>query len=98
MVLRKELGEGETAVITLALKVNADLVVLDDLAARNVAAELGLSVTGTLGVLLAAYKKGYIPDLNNAISELKASGFRLSESMSESILQYPHPESRQSRA
>lgn len=86
MVLRKELGAGETAVIALVLKIKADLVILDDLAARNVAAELGLKVTGTLGILLAAHKKGHLPDLQGAVSDLKASGFRISDSVIASIL------------
>ena len=82
MVLRKELGAGETAVIALAYRIQADLVILDDLAARNVAAELGLNVTGTLGLLLAAHKKGLLPDLTGAIRSLNGSGFRISESVS----------------
>ncbi len=45
MMLRKELGDGETAVITLALRINADLVVLDDLAARK---GLGSALHNTL--------------------------------------------------
>lgn len=86
MVLRKELGAGETAVIALAVKTKADLVILDDLAARNVAAELGLNVTGTLGVLLAAHKKGYLSDLQGAVSALRTSGFRISDQMIAFIL------------
>lgn len=45
MILRKELGTGETAVIALALKLNADLIILDDLAARNVANGLNINLT-----------------------------------------------------
>ena len=86
MVLRKELGAGETAVIALAVKIGADLVILDDLAARNVAIELGLNVTGTLGILLAAYKKEKLSDLQGAMTELKASGFWISDQLIASIL------------
>lgn len=85
MVLRKELGDGETAVIALALRSKADLVVLDDLAARNVAMELGLNITGTLGVLVAAHKKGILPDLNHAIKDLEAAGFRISDAVMQSV-------------
>lgn len=88
MVLRKELGAGETAVIALAVREKADLVILDDLAARNVAMELGMNVTGTLGVLLGAHKKGLLPDLQAALRELQASGFRISESVIASILKF----------
>jgi predicted nucleic acid-binding protein len=88
MVLRKELGAGETAVIALAVRVKADLVILDDLAARNVAVELGLPVTGTIGVLLAAYQKRILPDLQGVVNALKSSGFRISDSILTSILKF----------
>ncbi len=91
MVLRKELGAGETAAIALALRVDADLVILDDLAARNVAAELGLNVTGTLGVLLAAHKKGLLDDIEKSINALIACGFRLSDTLVRLILKEIQP-------
>ncbi len=86
MILRKELGAGETAAIALAFRIQADLIILDDLAARNVAVELGMNVTGTLGVLLAAHKKGILKDLRHAISLLEDSGFRISNTLVTSIL------------
>ena len=87
MILRKELGDGETAVIALAVKTEADLVILDDLAARSVAAELGLKITGTIGLLLAAHRKGILPDLKKAVDALKLSGFRLSDAVTASIIE-----------
>jgi hypothetical protein len=77
MVLRKELGAGETAAVTLALKTQADLVVLDDLQARLVAAGLGLRVTGTLGILAAAHRRGLLADLAAALSALQQAGFHV---------------------
>ena len=78
---RKELGAGETAVIALAITVHADLVVLDDLQARLVAVGLGLSLTGNLGVLLAAHRIGLLPDIREAVRQLQESGFRLSAAL-----------------
>lgn len=75
--LRKDLGPGETAVIALALKTNADLVILDDLQARLVAASLGLNLTGTLGVMLAAHQAGYLADIKDALQQLVRVGFRV---------------------
>jgi predicted nucleic acid-binding protein len=77
MALRKELGAGETAVLALAYKSGADLVILDDLQARLVAAELGLKITGTLGVLLAAHQQGLEPNLPQALTDLQAAGFHV---------------------
>jgi len=81
MALRKELGAGETAVITLAYKSHADLVILDDLQARLVACAMGLRITGTLGVLLAANHKSLLPDIVPAIQKLQQCGFRISDTL-----------------
>jgi predicted nucleic acid-binding protein len=76
--LRPELGRGETAAISLAYESEADLIILDDLQARLVAAGLGLRVTGTVGVLIAARKEGYGPDIEETIRLLDIAGFRMS--------------------
>jgi hypothetical protein len=78
MILRKELGSGETAALALAVKTGTDLIVLDDLQARLVAAGLGLKITGTAGVILAAHQAGFEPDLGRALHDLVAAGFHLS--------------------
>ena len=54
------LHRGELEAIQLAQEVNADLVLLDDLLARNKAKELNISVMGTLGIFLFACRQGYI--------------------------------------
>jgi len=59
-ILRDKLGKGESEVIVLALEIKADLVGLDDLEARKIAKKLGLSVIGTIGIILLAKKKGII--------------------------------------
>ena len=77
MALHRELGAGETAAITLAFTTQADLVVLDDLGARIVAGGLGLRITGTLGVLMAARRGGIIDDLDAVLADLQQAGFRI---------------------
>ena len=86
MALRKELGAGETAAIALAFKTRADLVILDDLQARIVATGLGLAITGTLGVLLAAQRAGFLMDLNTALTKLRDVGFRVPSELSASMI------------
>jgi uncharacterized protein len=85
MVLRRELGAGETAAVSLAHASGADLVVLDDLQARLVAQGLGLTVTGTLGILLAAQQKGLLDDLPGALKRLQDAGFRISTELLKTI-------------
>ena len=85
MSLRKELGAGETAAITLAFKRQADLIILDDLQARLVATGIGLNITGTLGILVAAHHSGFIPDLKDSIRKLQEVGFRISQQLIERL-------------
>ena len=80
------LDEGESEVIVLALEVKASLVLLDDREARLQAKRLGLRVTGTLGVLLRAKKLGLIESLREELNKLKKTGFRISRSLEEEIL------------
>jgi predicted nucleic acid-binding protein len=70
------LGAGESAAIGRALEIGAALVA-DDLAARHHAASLGLTVIGTLGVLVRAKRLHLLPAVLPLIEQLRASGHRL---------------------
>lgn len=85
MAFRRELGAGESAVLSLALVTKADLVVLDDLQARLVAAELNLSITGTLGVLVAAQQRGLIQSARDEARKLQTAGFRIHPALIEAL-------------
>ena len=55
------LHRGELEVMVLAQESSADLVLLDDLAARNKAKRrFGLKIMGTVGVVQLAYTKGHL--------------------------------------
>ena len=55
------LHRGELEAMVLAQECRADLVLLDDLAARNKAKRrFGLKIMGTVGVVHLAYSKGHI--------------------------------------
>ena len=57
---KAKLHDGEVEVMILAQERNADLVILDDNAAKKTAKYLGLTVTGTLGVLVKGKRQGII--------------------------------------
>ena len=65
---------------------HADLVVLDDLQARLVATSLGLGLTGTLGVLVAAHRVGILSDLRPAFAALQECGFRVSQQIIDDLV------------
>jgi uncharacterized protein len=48
---------------------------VDERAGRRAAAALGLSVVGTLGVLLAAKRMGHIAEVRPLVDELLRQGF-----------------------
>ena len=71
------LDEGERAAIALAAAIGADLVLMDDRAGVAAAYRHGLTVTGTLGVLDLAARRGLV-DLSIAFAKLKATKLPLS--------------------
>ncbi len=59
VALLEELADrGETEAITLALELNADLLLVDDRDARSLAKKLGLQVMGTWGVIALTKYRG----------------------------------------
>jgi predicted nucleic acid-binding protein len=68
---------GESSAIALAMEVPEAILVLDDGDARKYAQSLKLKITGTLGILLNAYSRGLLPDIEQVVSSLRGVGFRL---------------------
>lgn len=68
------LDRGEAAVIQLALDQGIQRVCIDETKGRLVAEAVGLSVTGTLGLLGRAKILGFIPALRPLIDRIMAAG------------------------
>ncbi len=81
----EKLQAGEQAAILLAESMKADIILLDEKAARRVAAERGLRVTGILGVLVEAATRGLV-ELASAIDRLRMTNFRSSPSLLKATL------------
>lgn len=73
------LGDGETAVLAHALANSNSGVILDDRAARNVAAAFGISCQGTLAVVIFAKAHGLIPAARPVVEQLRQHGMYLSD-------------------
>jgi predicted nucleic acid-binding protein len=69
-----ELDKGEKATLLAAMAEKADLILMDEKLGRNMAEYLGLSVMGTLGVLLKARKVGLIESFRDAASLMRTRG------------------------
>ncbi len=78
------LGKGEADVIALASQTGIK-VIIDDLKARRAAENMGLKLTGTIGVLLKAERSGLITSAHEKVRELKEKGFYVSEQLLEDI-------------
>jgi len=87
--LNERLGQGESEAIALAVELNADVVILDDFAARKAAMELGLKVKGTLGIIkkLLEENKIKIEDINKLYETLKKIGFRVRREIFKNIFE-----------
>lgn len=84
--LAADLGRGEAGVLALALESTNPLVILDDAVGRRAAVLLGLPLTGTLGLLVDAKKKGLIPAVLPALDELDRLRFRVSSATRLAVL------------
>ena len=80
------LGEGET--IALAKERRARLVIMDDRKGYILAKALGITVIGTLGVILLAYKSGMISNMKNELDNLRESGFWFSNRLYQELIKY----------
>ena len=69
------LDQGESEAITLALELPASLLLVDELAARKIARQHGLAITGVVGVLIDAKDSGLIVAIKPLFGKLVAAGF-----------------------
>lgn len=78
-VLRLDLDIGEAESIVLACELNAMLLLVDELLARNIAESLGVKISGTVGVLLKAKKMGLISKIKPNLDELRNKNVWISD-------------------
>jgi len=86
LLFKEFVDDGEAEAITLALEINADILLADDREARSLAKKLGLQVMGTLAVIALAKYRGLISEAKPIVNKLIESGFWISEGILEEFL------------
>jgi predicted nucleic acid-binding protein len=79
------LDPGERAAIALATEIHPELVLIDERAGVAAARARGLEVTGTLGLLERASRRG-LTDLPTAFAALKATNFHVRQELLDALL------------
>lgn len=86
LVLETTLDKGEASSIALALEKENCLLIIDEWGGRRLAKQIGLTITGTLGVLAQAKQNGDISALKPLLDKVKLTDFRLSEQLIQQVL------------
>src|SRR5678815_1246619 len=73
-LLKEEVDAGEAAALALGVSLHADLVLMDEMRGRVIARRLGLTVAGTLGVVVRAKRGGMIPAARPIIDQVRTLG------------------------
>lgn len=78
--LKHEIGIGESETIILAKELNADLVLIDDRIAKEIAISMGLNVTGTLAIIHEAIKRRIIhKDFREIVNMMKKNNIWIND-------------------
>lgn len=78
--------EGEAAAIALAEHLHAGLLLVDDRDGREAAADRGLPIRGTLGILLEAKRARVLDEVRPALAALLETGLRVSLELQAEVL------------
>jgi len=79
--LTANLEIGEATSIALALEIPGCLLIIDEKKGRRTAAQLGLEITGTIGIVMEGIEKGLVDSPETVVQRLEQAGFRFSETL-----------------
>ncbi len=83
----QSLDRGEAEALALAEEIHADAVLIDEAAGRLTAAQCGLKVVGTMGILLQAKRKRLIDSVAPLLTSLQEElGFFISSELYDEVL------------
>lgn len=85
-ILELQIDKGEASAIALAMEIPQSILILDDYKARKIAKQLGLEITGTIGVIVKAKLKGIIPSIQPYLAKIRKTDFRLADDVEQQAI------------
>ena len=85
-IIEISVDKGEASAIALAIELADCLLIIDDLKGRKLAKQLGLTIIGTIGVIVDAKLLGIIPSIKPLILKIKKTNFRISQQLEQLLL------------
>ena len=86
-ILEASLDKGEASAIAFAIEQTDCLLIIDDYKGRKYAEQLGIKITGTLGVVINAKLSGLIESVKPILDKIKKTDFRLTAELEKKTLE-----------
>ncbi|MEO6404046.1 MAG: DUF3368 domain-containing protein [Ferruginibacter sp.] len=80
-IMESKVDKGEASAITLAMEMPDCVLIIDEIKGRRIAENLGLNITGTIGILIQANNAGIGISLKSILEKIKKTNFRISENL-----------------
>jgi len=85
-LFEERIDNGEASAIILALEIPNSIIIIDDFKGRALAKELGIKVTGTIGIIISAKNKKLIPIIKPILEKIKETNFYISKALENEAL------------
>lgn len=86
-ILEASLDRGEASAIAYAIEQRDCLLIIDDYKGRKYAEQLGIKITGTLGIIIDAKLHGHIHSVRPLLDKIKRTDFRLTNDLERRALE-----------
>lgn len=85
-IIEASVDKGEASAIALAIDLDDCLLIIDDLKGRKFASQIGLTIIGTIGVIVDAKLAGIVTSIKPLLAKIKSTNFRITEQLEAIIL------------
>ena len=85
-IIEASVDKGEASAIALAIELEDCLLIIDDLKGRKFANQIGLTIIGTIGIIVDAKLSGIILSIKPILAKIRLTNFRITEQLESIIL------------